>query len=94
MVGPKLDPQKVAEFEAGFTGQPQKKPNPLDIAGQAVQGYQQALPSGSPGAMPSPAPSPEASAHLQAMHEAAEERKQKYMQEHGVDENGDPVVHP
>lgn len=70
--------------------------NPVQAAGGIAKGYQQALPAGQPGSTQGE-PSPEASSdpqsqmHMLTMQQKAEDAKQKYMQDNGVDENGNKV---
>lgn len=80
-------PEEYAQFRKGFN----KGTDPLAIANQAAQGYQQALPPSQPGSLPSPEASQGTNMHMLNMQQRAEEAKQKYMQENGVDENGNTV---
>ncbi len=80
-------PEQYTQFRKGFNG----GTDPLAIANQAAQGYQQALPAGQPGSVPSPEASEGLNKHMINMQQRAEEAKQKYMQENGVDENGNPA---
>lgn len=45
-----------------------------------------------PAPVAEPAAAPQANPHLYQMQMVAEAAKQKYMQENGVDENGEPVT--
>ena len=71
-----------------FQGRPQA---PIPGAGAATPPAAAAAPS-APAASPTPMTSPQMNMHMANMQQAAQDAKQKYMQENGVDENGDPVA--
>lgn len=81
------------DFARGAGGNP--KPGAPSLAGSLAQAFAAKM-NGAQAPAPSPSPEPKptrlpANAHTMALQEAAEAAKQKYMAEHGVDEDGNPV---